>query len=312
MGIASIFKKQGGFSLLKQYVYNHVFLYAIIVFLIIPKNKKGLELFRECMNLKVYGKIKQKYKKIINHPEFIGKSDNLKPKVIWFCWLQGIEEAPSLVHACYKSIEEQCAGYEIRIITEKNFSKFANIPDFIIKKWKSGIITYAHFSDILRTALLLENGGTWIDSTVLLTSSIPIDIENAPLFMFRTYKPGSDGKSTTLSSWFLSAQKENPVLILTQKLLYEYWKKHNYLCDYFLFHIFVQIALETLPEEAKRIPKYTNETPHFMLFELGNPFIQEKWDSITAMSFCHKLTNKMEKDVWSLQGTFYKTILGEL
>ena len=312
MSIAGIFRKQGGFSLLKQYVYNHVFLYAIIAFLIFPKNRKGLELFRECMNLKLYEKIKRKYKKIIAHQEFIKGFDDSNSKVIWFCWLQGVEKAPPLVQACYKSIKANCSDYEIHIITEKNFSDFVDIPDFIIKKWKSGIITHAHFSDILRTALLVENGGTWIDSTVLLTSSIPIDIENSPLFMFRTYKPGSDGKSTTLSSWFLSAQKNNPVLVLTQKLLYEYWKKHNYLCDYFLFHIFVQIALETLPEEAKKIPKYTNETPHFMLFELGNPFIQEKWDSITALSFCHKLTNKMEKDVQLLQGTFYKAILGEL
>ena len=312
MGIANIFKKQGGFSLLRKYVYNHVLLYAIFVFIILPKNKTGLELFRECINLKIYSKIKRKYGKLVSHAEVITKPDVEKPKIIWFCWFQGWENAPPLVHDCYKSIEKHCAGYEIRIITENNFSDFADIPKFIIKKWKSGIITHAHFSDILRTALLIKNGGIWIDSTVFFTAAIPSDIEKSSLFMFRTYKPGSNGKATTLSSWFVSAQKGNPVLILAQKLLYEYWKNHNYLCDYFLFHIFVQIALETLPEEAIKIPKYTNETPHFMLFELGNEFNQKKWNSITSQSFCHKLTNKLEESVKLQEGTFYKKIFGEL
>ena len=287
-------------------------LYAVLTFLVIPKNKKGLELFRECVNLKVYCKIKRKYEKLVSNADVITNVDGEKSKIIWFCWLQGLEKAPPLVHACYKSIKDHCTGYVVCVITENNFLDFADIPDFIIKKWKTGIITHAHFSDILRTALLVKNGGTWIDSTVLLTAPIPSDIEKSSLFMFKTYKPGSNGKSTTLSSWFLSAQKNNPVLVITQKLLYEYWKKHNYLCDYFLFHIFVQIALETLPEEAIKISKYTNETPHFMLFELTNEFNQEKWNCIKSQSFCHKLTYKLEESVKLQEGTFYKKILGEL
>ena len=68
----------------------------------------------------------------------------------------------------------------------------------------------------------------------------------------------------------------------------------------------MQIALESHPEEAKKIPKYTNETPHFMLFEFGNEFNQEKWESITSQTFCHKLTNKLSEDIKFLNETFYK------
>ena len=317
MRLTSIFKKNGGFSIIKNYTYNHVLLYAFFTFFLVPKNIKGLELFRDCMNLKIYERIKKKYQKVIfrkkNEIKESDKENQEKsksvPQIIWFCWFQGIENAPPLVHSCYESIKENCPDYEIRIITEKNFLNFAAIPDFIIKKWKKGIITHAHFSDILRTSLLLKNGGIWIDSTVLLTASIPKDIENSSFFIFRTYKPGSNGKAITLSSWFISSEKENRILDFVQTLLWEYWKTHNYLCDYFLFHIFMQIAMETMPDVSEIIPKYTNETPHFLLFELGCEYTQEKWESIVNQSFCHKLTNKLGEEKKDLDGTFYKKII---
>ena len=312
MHLTNVFKKQGGFSLIKKYVHNHVLFYAFFVFMLIPKNTKGLELFREYMNLKIYLRIKQKNRKIIENflsKTSIGAQSFYKPKVIWFCWLQGLEKAPILVKKCYESIKNHCEDYEIRVVTSENFFEWTDIPDFIIKKWRLGIISHTHFSDILRTALLVKNGGTWIDSTVLFSGKIPSAIEIAPLFMFRTYKPGSDGKATTLSSWFISSCSDNPVLSLVQQLIFEYWKKPNCLCDYCLFHIFMQIALDAMPKIASCIPKYTNETPHLMLFELENEFNQEKWNSITSQSFCHKLTNKLDESIKIRKKTVYEHIL---
>lgn len=325
MEIINIFKKQGGFSLIKNWAKNGVFFYALFYFLIIPKNKTGLEALRELISAIIYKKLKRSYRKIVatycknlesdgvmmkqvhhcDSMEFI----NGKTKIIWFCWLQGIENAPELVKRCYKSVQEFCSDYKIIVITSENYADFTDIPEFIIKKWKSGIITNTHFSDILRINLLVKNGGTWIDSTVLLTSRIPFDIEISPLFLFRTYKPGCDGKVINISSWFLSSCENNKVLKLVQSLLFEYWKKKDWLCDYFLFHYFVQIALNTFQNDSKIIPKYTNETPHFMLFELGNKFNQEKWNSIIAQSFCHKLTYKLREEDKERNGTFYRKIL---
>ena len=318
MSVRSIFRQQGGFSLVKNWAQNHVLLYAVCMFLLLPKNKKGLEMLRECVDFKIYLHLRRKYKKEVEaflseYSESDSRSRAVleKPKIIWFCWLQGIENAPPLVKKCYESIRMHCADYDIRIVTAENFSEQADIPDFIIKKWKDGIISYAHFSDILRTALLVKNGGTWIDSTVLITASVPSDIEASPLFLFRTYKPGSNAHCTQVSSWFISSAPHNPILEKVQSLLDSYWKKQNRLCHYFLFHFFVEMVFGSFPKEASLIPEYTNETPHFLLFELSNQFSQEKWDSITAQSFCHKLTNKLGRDVKAREGTFYKHIAGE-
>lgn len=315
MSLRSVFKQQGGFSLVKNYAQNHVLLYAAFMFAVLPKNKKGLEMLRECVDFKIYSHLKRKYRKVLAHS---AKSESQsvapaseKPKIIWFCWLQGIENAPPLVKKCYENLVYHCSDYTVNIVTAQNLSQYTDLPDYILKKWQRGIISAAHFSDILRTNLLVNHGGFWIDSTVLLTAKIPEDIENAPLFLFRTYKPGSNGHCTNISSWFISSMAQNPVLVASQNLLFAYWKKRDSLCHYFLYHFFVEMALTKYSGENFTTPKYTNETPHFLLFELGNQVDKVKWESIVAQSFCHKLTNKLSEEVKTRNNTFYKYVIGE-
>lgn len=310
MSVIGLFKKNGGFSLIKKYVYNHVLLYAIFLFMVVPKNRVGLELFREAINGKFFFRLEKKYKKLIESNKGKNIHQQLrKPKIIWFCWFQGIENAPILVKKCFSSIKSKLSDYDIKLLTSANIFEFAILPDYIIEKWQKGIISDTHFSDILRNNVLVLYGGTWIDATVLLTSPLPVEIEDSDLFFFQTLKPGSNGKAVTLSSWFISSIAHNPVLELSQILLFEYWKDHTYLCDYFLFHIFTQMALNAYPEYVSAMPKYTNETPHLMLFELANSFNLKRWNSICNQIFCHKLTYKLSAEVQEKKGTFYQKIM---
>ena len=46
-------------------------------------------------------------------------------KHIWFCWLQGIEQAPEIVHACYNSIKRnipECAAAVWKLHHKRNRS----------------------------------------------------------------------------------------------------------------------------------------------------------------------------------------------
>lgn len=308
-GILNIFKKNGGASLIKKYFYNHIFLYAITLFLFLPKNKTGLELFREAINLKVYNRIYKKYKKYLSLIDENNNEDVSIPKTVWFCWFQGLLQAPDLVKVCYETIKRNCKDFKIIVVDKNNFNKYANIPEIILEKWNKGIITNTHFSDILRTALLLKNGGIWIDATVLLTESIPAEILDSKLFLFETYKPGRDGKAYNISSWFIASCPNSIVFQQVMILLTKYWERNNYLCDYFLFHIFVQIVLDAYPEINNSIPKYTNETPHYLLFELGKKFDETNFDYLTKKSFCHKLTYKLEESKKSNKSNYYNWIL---
>ena len=49
---------------------------------------------------------------------------------------------------------------------------YCYIPKHIIDKYKNGIIKSAHFADIIRTCLLYENGGLWIDATIFVKKDL--------------------------------------------------------------------------------------------------------------------------------------------
>lgn len=299
-------KKQGGWSLIKRYVINRVFIYALLLFGILPKNRFGLEVLSECIENRIKDNLKKKYGKLCSATRDAPINQYDKEKVVWICWLQGIENAPLLVKKNVEYVKQNLPEYNIKIITEKNFRTFTCIPEYMIEKWKMGIISNTHFSDILRVNLLIHYGGIWIDSTVFVSDKIPKDIEDAPFFLFRSLKPGGIGKAITVSSWFISSCKNYPILVDTERMLYTYWKKKNYLNDYFLFHLFLEIAMENNPDLVDFIPKYTNDSPHILLYELFSPFEQKKFDSILDRSFVHKLSVKFSEENFSKEGTFYK------
>lgn len=302
-------KKEDYFNYFKQCFRMGLFLYAIRVFILVPKNRKGFEVFNELITIKIYNKLYKRFHSLLGDSVIYEKQNIPKNKVIWFCWLQGEENAPLLVKKVFASIKKYNPEYSIVFITEQNFEKYTNIPVYIKEKWKKGIISNTHFSDILRTNLLILNGGTWIDSTALMTGHIPEEIENSDLFFFRTFKPGSLGKRCNLSNWFISAKAGNEVLVDIQKLLYEYWKKNNYVCNYFFYHMFAEMCLEKYSN--LEMPVYSNENPHFMFYELGNDFSKERWSCLKNKSFVHKLSNKIDVKNYSEQ-SIYNHIIGDL
>lgn len=100
----------------------------------------------------------------------IYKGSGLKPKIIWWCWLQGVDNAPPICKACLNSLKQNISDHKIIVITEENRHDFIKLPAKIEEKYANGLIDRTHFSDILRAALLVHYGGTWIDSTVLCTA----------------------------------------------------------------------------------------------------------------------------------------------
>lgn len=311
MNIKNKVKQYGIVDSLKTYFKLGILLYAFFIFLFVKKDKTGLEQFREILNNKIFEKLYKKNRKhlknAINNNVML---ENRIPKKVWFFWMQGLENAPELVKACFNSIKKNLTGYEIILLTKENLSTYATIPDFILNKWNKGYITTTHFSDILRNNLLLNHGGYWSDATVLFSEKIPALIENSSFFLFQSYKPGSNGKKVNISSWFIGSVKNNPVLEVTQEMLFNYWKNCNDLIDYFLYHNFLQMALYHYSEIYKIIPKYTNETAHYLLFELKNHYDDLKYKDICKQVFAHKLTYKLPVDFdKNTDGTFYKHIV---
>ena len=308
------FEKVGGWQLIKQYWKAGVLFYVLFQILLTGASKKSLELVRLGVQLKIKNKLKRKYKYVIDdfdneHKEDIEKTKSHERK-IWMCWMQGLENAPELVRQCYKQIKKNITDREIVLITEENIDEYVSFPSYIQEKYKKGIISHTHFSDLLRLELLCKYGGTWIDSTVLCTgSNIQPYMLDSDLFLFQNLKPGSNGATLNVSNWFITSSSCNRILLATKALLYAYWKENNCVIDYFVFHHFMMIAAERYHEEWNRMIKFPNSIPHVLLLMLFEKFDEDKYSALTNMCPFHKLSNKCSAEDMAKEGTYYYHIM---
>lgn len=255
---------------------------------------------------RAFKRLKKKYKYVLDEaPSKYDLKDN-NPKIIWVCWFQGIENAPLLVNRCYESLMKNMTGFDIRVIDEKNMLNYVDIPNYIIEKWKKGIISSAHFSDVLRVALLVKYGGIWVDSTVLCTNNDLCEyITNSSIFVFKSVMRGSD--TISASNWLISSKPNNPILVLMQNLLNEYWKNENVAIHYYVFHLFFTMAIEKYPEIWNGLPTFNNVNPHILVSELNDSFSDERYEEINKISSFHKLNYKLNYN--EEDNTFYNQII---
>ena len=239
--------------------------------------------------------------------------EHKRNKIIWFCWLQGIENAPEVVKACYNSLTRH-TGYSLKVIDEKNWREYIDLPDYIIRRREKKQIPPAHFSDLLRLELLIKYGGTWIDSTVLCTG-VNNDNENAnvnyldtDLFMFQYTQPGSS-EWGGIGNWFISACADNPVLTVLREMLLAYWRDYDCVLDYYIFHLFFSMLREVFPQEIAAMPYAYAPRSLALVHHWGEPFDEAKWQRLTEHVCFHKLTYMKDKVPAKVEGSYYEYIL---
>lgn len=311
--LLAYFKKNGSLKYIKNLFFEGLLFYALLLFLFIPKNRAGLKQFEEILSNKRLFLYKRKFKKIFqnyDHAEVSKESQAGTEKIIWFLWLQGLDSAPAIVKKCYTAIIDKLKDYKIILLTADNIYDYVSLPDFILKKWEKGLITNTHFSDILRLDLLITYGGIWMDSTVLLMDAkIPKQIEEADLFYFQVLQPGYS--LVNMSSWFMAAKPNNPMLCFARECIYSYWKKNNRLYNYFLLHYCITLAAEIFPEIYNNIPKYSSAPPHILQSELFDAYNEDRFAEISCMCFVQKLTYKFELDISQVSDTFYSKLIND-
>lgn len=318
MDVKKIFRQQGGKKLLIQYWKSGAFFTTVCEFILLGKSRCALEILRLSASLKTKQKLSRQYKGVLdNFDKEYNKSLFLKPRNqsnrVWVCWFQGMDEAPTIVKKCYKSLISNLHDRDIILITNENMRDYVSFPDYIWEKWEKGIISHTHMTDLLRLELLIKYGGTWIDATVLCTKireHIPDYFFDSELFMYQTLKPGRDGHSNFISSWYISACTNNKILMATRCLLYEYWKKNNEMIDYFLLHDFMAIVLEKYEEDQKNIVPVSNSTPHILLLRLFEKYDKNIYFATLQQSPFHKLSYKFSDEQKCIQGTYYQVLFG--
>lgn len=233
-----------------------------------------------------------------------------REKVIWTCWLQGEQEAPPIVKRCIASIRQYAGEYKVVVIDEYNLHEWVTFPDYIETKYKRGIISRTHYSDLLRLELLDKYGGIWIDSTFLLTGALPQYITQSPFFCYQCRPIGHIRMGNPL----LASNKGHLLVRDMKNLLLEYWLKENRLVSYTIFHLFFTLCYEESERDRKlirQIPYVPTELRDIMLYHLADPYSPALWQHITSLSPLHKLTYRFDRYGVEVEkkGTLYQYIV---
>ena len=234
------------------------------------------------------------------------------PKKVWICWWDGIDNMPVVVKTCYNSVKMNAKDFEITVVTKDNYTNYISLPQYIIDKLASGIISITHFSDILRMSLLAKNGGLWIDATVLVTNTINLDLYK---HFFTVSREGGGGNISN-RRWTCNCIGGTPnylLFLFVVNFYYDYWAKYNVIIDYHLFDYIIDFAYNSVPEIKNNIDKINKNNPNYMTLQdnLGITFKDNLFNEITKDTFFHKLSWKKNHPIMNTDNelTFYVYIL---
>lgn len=231
---------------------------------------------------------------------------------VWFMWLQGLDNAPEIVKKCYESQRKCLADKKFVLLDENNIFDYIQLPEFIMKKRADGIIGNAHFSDLVRNALLIKYGGYWIDSTVYMTDAdIISDVDKTSLFMYSYYYFGFNPEIMELNNWFIHSTTNNNMLCLLQELLLAYWRDHDYAENYFLYHIMESIVNDYYQDDFKAMPIISQAQAHVLATYIYDDFDAFKWEMLKKTTGIHKLSTRFDDKLLEKEGNFYNVVIKE-
>lgn len=250
------------------------------------------------------------FKVIEEHKNDAMPTSTINDVTIYVCWFQGEEAMPPIVKACYKSILQHANGRKVILITMDNYKNYADIPHFIEDKVTCGKISLTHFSDILRNALLYQNGGIWIDATIYLTEDL--HIEQLPFFSVKR-KENWDRINECpfrVSTYLMAGVKGNPLNRFVYDGFISYYKQKDIILDYFLVDYIICLGYDnvaTITNMIDRVP-YTKG----VVFQLCE-YLTQKHNSHDIMellhsTYIHKLSYKCLNDTYP-KGSVYDYII---
>lgn len=238
----------------------------------------------------------------------------LTPAPIWVMWLQGEDNMPEIVKACYQSIKANCAGHPVKLLTQENLKDYVKLPEHIWKRVESKQMTLTHFSNFCRLYLIYTYGGLWLDATIFVTSEIKQEIFDVPFYSIKR-EINFKSRNAALDRWttFLIAAKPGNILCkAVLDLLIEYWRVKDLLIDYELFDYFIYLAYENIPACRGMIDNLNLNNPDLYAFAklLNTEFNQEIFNNLKLSTQFFKLTHKQRfNKLINNRETFYAHIL---
>lgn len=165
-------------------------------------------------------------------------NDDYVDNKIWVMWWQGLDDAPSLVINNVARLYSIFGRERVIVISRNNYMLYTNIKPHLVKKLKIGKISFTLWSDIVRYNLLLNNGGVWIDSTVVLSKSfLPYlkTVKKYPYFSIcSTENDHQYISECRWTGWLIGGKRNYELFRFVTNFFDIYYQNHDLQLDYFL------------------------------------------------------------------------------
>jgi Capsular polysaccharide synthesis protein len=226
---------------------------------------------------------------------FMEKKDyNRIPKKIWTYWDDG-DKVPKTVKMCMEGWKKYNPNYEITLLTKKNYKGYTTIPEWLASHPNFND-SPSRFSDLLKCYVLAENGGVWIDSTIILKA--PLDDWLFPKYgefsgfyidLFTT-----DKRFPVIETWFFACNKNSKFMKLwrdefseigTYQNIEKYIESRKKIVDFQKINDPNYLAIYISCQKVLQLDEYPMEGILLKKAEDG-PFrylVDTKWDSEKAL-----------------------------
>lgn len=139
------------------------------------------------------------------------------PRNIFGYWHQGRENAPEDIKQCWDLWARMNPEWDIKILEWADVEEM--ITDFGVS---APTMSFTGISNIVRLASLSAQGGIWVDAyTVPLK---PLDDWLPPLVDTGFFAYHDPYRKRMAETWFLAAQKDNPLVTGWRDLMVAYWQ----------------------------------------------------------------------------------------
>ena len=198
-----------------------------------------------------------------------------------------------MIKKCVESLKKYHPDKNIVLLNYETIKDYIELPARYYDLLSKGKIPLAHFSDVLRTYLLAQYGGLWVDSTIYFTGKIPEEIFKSDFFVLSKDET-KDWLENNMSNYFIRSKAGNKIINALKLALDDYWKENDFVINYFMYeHIATILSkTETLKEEWDKMPCFSAVDTGLLLTEMNKDYDKKVFDEIKSKTNMHKLSYK--------------------
>lgn len=211
------------------------------------------------------------------------------PQGVFAFWDRPVEEAPPLVQSCLSQLRKVYPN--AHILDGPAVREWIDVPGRVADLLENE--RPAHFTDYVRTRLLEEHGGMWVDATAWVDR--PLD-----RYLYHYLRGGivfPRWSKGLIANWFIASYPGTPLIGLLRRGLEAWWDTNDDLPDYFLYHRMFEYLRTHVPEVRGHwdaTPKLSAASCYLLELDMMQPYRRPVTRAVLDAAPLQKLSYKYD------------------